>query len=151
MNTKNILDFIANDPITKKDFIGVFARDQIPSKIKWPSSLIVNTDNINKYGEHWLAFYFLKNGNCYFFDPLGFSPKYHNFENFIKKNCIIYYFNDQRIQGLLSKNCGYFCCLFLNKLSRNFSFKHFLKLFFKEEYFLNDKLVDILKANKFFL
>ena len=82
MNTKNILDFIHKDTFSKKDFIAVLARDQLPSKISWPSSLIVNTDNITMRGEHWLAFYFTKNGNCFFFDPLGFSPKYHNFEIF---------------------------------------------------------------------
>lgn len=150
MNTKNILDFIHQDSFSKKHFIGVFARDQLPSIISWPSSLIVNTDNINMRGEHWLAFYFLKNGNCLFFDPLGFTPKYHNFEIFIKENCIKYFYNDQRIQGLLSNNCGYFCCLFVFNISRNVTFKKFLNFFFQDSHFLNDKIVDTLISNNFF-
>ena len=50
MNTKDILDFFVKHKV--ENFIGVFARDQLPSKINWPSSLIVNTDKINERGEH---------------------------------------------------------------------------------------------------
>jgi len=150
MNTKDILDFFIRDSISNKEFIGVFARDQLPKKILWPCSLIVNTDNMNDSGEHWLSIYFNKDGICEFFDPLGFSPKYHNFEEFIKKNCVKYYYNKNQIQSLLSKNCGYFCCLFIFKKARNYSFVKFLNLFSKYDYNFNDKLIDVLKNNNFF-
>ena len=149
MNTKNIFDFFENDSISNKHFIGVFARDELPKKINGLASFIVNTDNSNKSGEHWLSFYFDEDGVCYFFDPLGFSPKYNNFEIFIKQNCKKYFYNDQRIQSLFSTNCGYFCCLFIYKKSRNYSFEKFLNLFFKDCN-LNENLINIMKKNKFF-
>ena len=147
MNTKDILDFFVKHKV--ENFIGVFARDQLPSKITWPSSLIVNTDKINERGEHWLAIYFDKNGKCDFFDPLGFSPRYHNFDEFIKENCVNYFFNDKRVQSLLSKYCGYFCCLFILKKYKNYSFLKFLKLFFTD-YDLNDKLIEKLLFLNYF-
>jgi hypothetical protein len=110
MNTKSIINFIKSDKLSKKDFIGVYARDQLPEKVNWPSSLIVNTDIISKSGEHWLGLYFNENGQCDFFDPLGMSPKYHKFDKFIEENSIQYFYNSQRVQALLSTNCGYFCC-----------------------------------------
>jgi hypothetical protein len=128
------------------NFIGVFARDQLSTKIICPSSLIVNTDKINESGEHWLGLFFDINGTCNFFDPLGFSPKYHNFDEFIKKNCVNYYYNDRRVQSLLSKNCGYFCCLFILKINQNYSFFKFLNLFFFD-YNLNEKLIEKLKLS----
>ena len=147
MNTKDILNFLECQKL--ENFIGVFARDQLPVKIKWPSSLIVNTDKINEKGEHWIGIFFDINGRYDFFDPLGFSPKYHNFDGFIKENCVNYYFNDRRVQDLLSKNCGYFCCLFILKRNQNYTFLRFLKLFFTD-YNLNDKLIEKLKILNFF-
>ena len=144
-----IVDFFKSDAISSKTFIGVFTRDQIPAKIGWPCSFIVNTDNIYKNGEHWLAF-FLTNLEYEIFYPLRYSPKYHNFENFIKAKCFKYFYNDQRIQGLFSNNYGFFCCLIIYKRNRNLSFKNFLKLFFKDDQYLNDNLIESLKENNFF-
>jgi hypothetical protein len=150
MNTKTIIEFFNKDNIANKNFLGAFARDQLPKHLEWPSSLIVNTDPIKESGEHWLALFINKDGVCEFFDPLGFSPKYHKFENYIKQNSSKYFYNDQRIQSLFSKNCGYFCCLFLLKKSRNYNFSRFLNIFFRKSYLLNDKLIEKMKKNNFF-
>ena len=58
MNTIQIRDFINSDNNLKSLFHGVFARDELIMNIKYPSCFIVNTDNSNQSGSHWLAFFY---------------------------------------------------------------------------------------------
>ena len=74
---------------------------------------------------------------------------YRHANEFIKENCVNYFFNDRRVQSLLSKYCGYFCCLFILKKYKNYSFLKFLKLFFTD-YDLNDKLIEKLLFLNYF-
>lgn len=131
MNSLNIQQNLSGDAYSSVHFCGVLARDQLPQIVKWPSSYVINTDKSSEPGEHWLAFYYDKNGKCEFFDPLGFSPKYYNLEDFLKSSSKIYYYNTQQLQGLFSEYCGYYCTLFILIKSRNFNLNYFLKLFTK--------------------
>ena len=45
-------------PVTSSCFLGVFASNELPSKIlSYPSGLIANTDTNNKPGQHWVAMF----------------------------------------------------------------------------------------------
>ena len=145
MNTLEILKNLQRDKYS--NFCGVFAGDQLPKKIIYPCGFVVNTDTKNKKGEHWIAIYFRDKDNSIFFDPMGFSPKYHKFLRYLKQHSKTYEWNDQQIQGLLSINCGYFCVLFIQKISRNCGFGRFLKFFRKNKLF-NDALINRLKQKK---
>ena len=147
MNTLDIFKHLSADE--HSNFCGVKARDQLPNKMSYPCGFVVNTDNKNKTGEHWVAIYFYDRNKSIFFDPMGFSPKYHKFQKYIKKHSKEYEWNDQQIQSLSSINCGYFCVLFIQKISRNYSFGRFLKLFRKNKQY-NDALINKLKQRNFF-
>ena len=84
MDTKDIVNFFQHQKVA--NFIGVFARDQLPTKIIWPSSLIVNTDKINESGEHWLGLFFDINGTCNFLTHWGFHQNITILMNLLKKN-----------------------------------------------------------------
>ena len=71
------------DKDTKKIFLGVFARDELPKRVKYPSCFILNTQPRSQEGEHWLAIYFDHKRNCYFFDSYGNSPKYFGLDKYI--------------------------------------------------------------------
>ena len=43
---------LKTDYYTKKHFIGVFARDEIPHSIPYPCCFVINTENHAKDGEH---------------------------------------------------------------------------------------------------
>ena len=59
---------------TANQFVGVFARDELPLIIdKFPAIIIANTDPSTKSGSHQILFYFDKNGNVEFFYSLGKS------------------------------------------------------------------------------
>jgi hypothetical protein len=74
------------DHVLKKMFLGVFARDEIPTlKLNdFPFCFIVNTHPRKKKEEHWLAFYVDKFGFCDFFDSYGISPDFYNLKEYLK-------------------------------------------------------------------
>ena len=61
MNTFQLWDAMAHDPVTKKSdtFLGVFARDTLPKRVAqpYPYGLIANTsrDADDDGGTHWVA------------------------------------------------------------------------------------------------
>lgn len=130
MNTQQILDTIKKHD-DAKIFMGVYAIDQLPSKIEYPCCMIVNTDPSTEKGEHWLAIYFDSYKNAEFFDSFGYDPKFYKLTNFFKDKCFECTFNNIRIQSLFSDFCGHYSCLYilyklkkkpLSKLLKNFSF-----------------------------
>ena len=62
---------------TASQFVGVFARDELPLIIdEIPAIIIANTDPSTKSGSHWILFYFDNNGNVEYFDSLGKEKPY---------------------------------------------------------------------------
>lgn len=101
------------DPIISTIFQGVFAADQVPWTTlqrlpQW--SIIINTDPIDKPGQHWVAA--LKRHNkCFFFDSYGkrpttYQPRLWRMLNQCKAN-------DKDYQQTYSTVCGDYCLLFL--------------------------------------
>ena len=109
---------LRHDKQTKKIFIGVFARNELPLILQYPCCFIINTHPRNKPGEHWLAFYYNKNQTCYFFDSYGNKHEFYSLENYIMFTSKFLIYNKKRIQGN-STYCGYYCLLFLLFKSRN--------------------------------
>ena len=138
MYENTISKILSSDPITSKIFIGVFARDEIPTKFTTPCCFVVNTHPRSLPGQHWLAFYYNDNKMCEFFDSYGHSPKYFNFINFIKKTANKCRYNSKRIQGQ-SYLCGFYCILYLLFRARNQERKFFNK--FSNNLDENDKYI----------
>ena len=79
MNALEIRQALKTNPVTRKQFCGVFAADEIPSTIKtFPCVLIVNTESISKPGTHWVAFYVTSQEHSEFFDSYGKHPEHYN-------------------------------------------------------------------------
>ena len=112
MNTLELEHAINSNKITRKNFLGVLSRDQLPSFIIFPSHFILNTQNSNQRGEHWLTLFYDVKGHCSFFDSFGNSPQYFNLLDFIKKTSNTYDFNDFKIQNF-STYCGIYCIFFI--------------------------------------
>jgi hypothetical protein len=112
MNTLDLEHAIKSNKITRKNFVGVLSRNQLPSSISFPSHFILNTQNSNQRGEHWLGLFYDVNGHCSFFDSYGNSPQYFNLLDFIKKTSNSYDFNNLKIQNF-STYCGIYCIFFV--------------------------------------
>lgn len=136
---------LEKDPFTKISFMGVFARDELPTKVTFPSWFIVNTAKRLDTGKHWLAFHYDKNGYCVFFDSYGLPPSHFDLESFLDNTTSSWTWNKMRIQGN-SSYCGYYCILFLIFICRDKSLKFFSQ--FSSNYQINDRIIrDLIEKN----
>jgi hypothetical protein len=101
-----------------KNFRGVFVRDQLPEKTRDKECGILNLDDSNGRGTHWVSWY--KKGNLKIhFDSYGLPPPVEMI-NYLKSPV---YYNSERVQpdGLVI--CGHLCLYILKKLSDGFNFQ----------------------------
>jgi hypothetical protein len=107
------LNVISNDIIASKFFRGVFAADQLPNYMKYPFSVIANTDEVSKKGMHWIAIHVDKHGYGEYFDSFGVKPWVNHHIAFINKNSIKWNFNNECLQNMYSSVCGHYCAVFV--------------------------------------
>ena len=110
MNTEELRNILTRLlPSNKVNFLGVFARDQIPSleNIEYPACFVANTDPESMPGEHWVAFYVKTMHKIDFFDSYGFHPRVYGFTLPITS------YNHTQYQSFNSRVCGHFCILYL--------------------------------------
>ena len=115
--------------------MGCFSKDQI-KLIENDKSIIVNLQNSNQPGSHWIALKRVKN-SIFIFDffgigylPIGIFKVYKNYKMIT---------NIYRIQDISSNLCGMFCVLFIlyNIKSKN-NFINFLTLFNSNDLLKNE-------------
>ena len=113
MNTQQIDSILRRIlPKNKVNFLGVFARDQIPyslfaSSNNFPLCFVANTDPSTQPGEHWVAFFLSSPNKIEFFDSYGLHPRVYDF------TLPVTTYNHTQYQTFDSKVCGYFCILYL--------------------------------------
>ena len=96
-------------------FRGVFMRDNLPKKPWKNESLIVNLDNSNGEGTHWVCF--KKTGNfVQYFDSYGNLKPPIEVQEYLKNNYIS--FNKTAYQNVSSNSqiCGHLCLYFLSNI-----------------------------------
>ena len=140
MNGIEIEAILKSNKRTSKIFKGVFPSDEIPKqKITYPSAFIVNTDEKNKPGEHWVAFYFSsKNRLPEYFDSYGFFPLKLSFYKFLPKKKFKY--SSLMLQDIFSTACGYYVIYFIVHKIYGFSMKNILSVFDNNTLY-NDQIV----------
>ena len=141
LTNRNILIELEKDIYARRYFVGVFPRDKLPSKVPYPSALIVNTHPMGSPGEHWLAMFFNKAKNCEFFDSFGFTAKDYGFEKYIESLSREYKNNVFQMQDIDSNACGYYSIYFILLKSRGFSLEDINNLFSKTNFKINDYLI----------
>lgn len=113
LNSIQIEKVLQNDKRCKRYFIGVYPCDKIPKKIKVPSCFVINTDNSQGPGEHWVCVFMDNKRTCFFFDSFGLSPKYYDLDKKLKVLCVSLKWNKKIYQPIYSTSCGYYVLLFL--------------------------------------
>lgn len=119
---------------------GVYPADRIPRVWTKSTAIVANTDNHDRPGQHWVAFYLDKHGEGTYFDSYGLPPLDSRFNLRLRRNSTTHKWNIMRLQNTFSQTCGQYCCVFLYYLSRGYKLKQFLKIF-SEDYEDNDKLI----------
>ena len=126
---------IENEMKNYPNFRGCFPINKLP-KIKFPMSLIINSDNENEEGTHWMALKFLKNKKVLYFDSFGEEPP-EEILNYVKKSGKLIIFSNLQIQSIFSDKCGQFCMSFIKNVNSKSSFEHFLSVFDKNNLLYN--------------
>ena len=143
LSTRDLEDMMRQDPVTSSCFLGVFASNELPSKIpSYPSGLIANTDPNNKPGQHRVAM-FLEEGKEEFFDSYGLPPNFYtdHFTKFLTSHPGDTERNVGTLQALNSDVCGYYCMFYLFHRSRGQDFKSIVKRFSLDNRQANDRRV----------
>ena len=141
MDTFQLEVAISRDPVSAQRFGGVKAADRLPLLHSNSTKFyIVNTQNSNLPGEHWVV---IGLGMVTeFFDSLGQAPETYQkrFQYFLVIYGPNYRYNQRRLQNWGSDVCGKYCLFYIYHKSRNVSMKGILKLF-SSDLDSNDRLV----------
>jgi hypothetical protein len=127
MDSLTINKILMKNQVTRGDYLGCFAADQIPSQtlLKYPCSMVINESPAKEMGSHWVAIYAPNNDTVYYFDSYADEPN-----NFLKNYLSRYkkiYKNKKSLQDQLSIVCGQYCIYVLYMLSKKNSFFDVLK------------------------
>ena len=112
MNTFQLWNALATNPITRKKFGGIFSKDTLKFvKEPLPQLIICNTDVSTQSGKHWILLYI--DEKCLeYFDTLGNDINYYGLEllHFLKLTKVKKYKRvPKRIQPINSSMCGEYC------------------------------------------
>ena len=123
MNTLEIFNYLRH----YRDFKGVFPLDKIP-KIN-NGTIIVNSDESTKPGEHWVGLTIKRKGISDYFDSFGLYP-FYEIEYYLDINSPNgWVYNTINLQSISSTTCGNFCVLYASMRCRGYSCKKILSLF----------------------
>ena len=120
MKTRELYRALKSNPHTNRIYGGIYPCDRLPLRIRRqrPVGIIANTHRAHQPGQHWVAFYFNRQGQTTFFDPYGLPPRHPEFIRFLAQNASTYSYNTRRVQGN-DTTCGMYCLLFLYSMIRN--------------------------------
>lgn len=150
MNSLQINKILSRDRITRKYFLGVFASDKLPRRIKrYPACFVCNVDKSSKPGSHWIAFFITSPDEAEFFDSFGNEPYFFqgpisNYVTYFSK--VVY--NPFVLQTNVSAVCGQYCIFYLYSRCQGKTLKHVLSHFVTEN-LSNDRRVYNFVAKRF--
>ena len=101
------------------NFLGTYARDQIPKNIKPDQSIVLNEGKMSTGGWHWMAIYCMPNGQYLFYDSFGRGHKTVLRVNTLNGKKMIDADMKDREQIVSENNCGCRALAFLLVASRH--------------------------------
>lgn len=116
MNEVEIRRITMTHPLLKSSFEDVLSIDEVRQPSKTPASFIYNTDPADKPGEHWVAVYYTRQGQFWYFDSLAQPPPT---EFIIMYSPLIHW--TMPVQSVFSNVCGQYCIYFLYLCARGLS------------------------------
>lgn len=144
MNNRQIGTVLLKDLRSRRVFRGVYPRNKLPYFVntRQPCAFVINTDNSDGPGEHWVAVWFDGRGKAEYFDSFGLPPSFYpDIEKFILRHSYHYRYNQRLIQDLTSSACGYYVLYFILRKSRGISLSRLLSVFHPHKLWANDQRV----------
>ena len=136
-----ISEYYSNEP----RFNGVYSRDNLP-KITKKGAYVINLDEYENTGTHWIAL-FIKTNEFIYFDSFGIEHIPKEINKFIGSNKKIKP-NIFRIQAYGSIMCGYFCIEFINYMLKGKTLLDYTNLFSPNDFKKNDQVIKRIFKNE---
>ena len=133
MDSHQIRNIISRHSVLNESVWGVFPRDRIP-KFPGLGGCIVNSDNSNGKGKHWLALWMSEDG-IEFFDSFARPPRYYG----LSLSGPVF-LQDQLLQSRRASTCGHHCLYFLYYRALGLSMSSIVNVF-SDDTNANDLLV----------
>ena len=102
-----------------KNFRGVFMRNALPARVRLKECAVINLDNFDGSGSHWIA-YWKNKSTTYYFDSYGNLPPPSELISYLtvgNTSNILYNYNRYQEDGTFI--CGQLCLIFLYQMSKN--------------------------------
>lgn len=128
MNSLELTKLMQRNEHTKKYFMGCFPSDKIPLiKVKYPHCMIVNTDDSESSGTHWIGIFIPRKNVIEYYDSFGeWPPSSINISEYLKSFSTVSY-NTISLQSPLSGSCGKHVLYFLFKRCNNIAFQRIIR------------------------
>ena len=136
-----ISEYYSNEP----RFNGVYSRDNL-QKITKKGAHVINLDEYENTGTHWIAL-FIKTNEFIYFDSFGIENIPKEINKFIGSNKKIKA-NIFRIQAYDSIICGYFCIEFINYMLKGKTLLDYTNLFSPNDFKKNDRVIKKIFKNE---
>ena len=146
-----ISEYYSNEP----KFNGVYSRSNLP-KITKNGAYVINLDEYENAGTHWIAL-FIKTNEVIYFDSFGIEHSSKEIDKFIPSkelgsavgNNKKIKANIFRIQAYDSIMCGYFCIEFINYMLTGKTLLDYTNLFSPNDFKKNDRVIKRIFKNEY--
>ena len=128
MYTHELRAIISRDIRLDRQFLDVFAANEVPYQIPVGSLAIVNCCNREDPGQHWIAICQETVNRLEMFDSYGFGPSMYNLENKLPISNVVAY-NPKQLQSIYSDVCGYYCLYYCYFKSRGYAMSDIVSIF----------------------
>ena len=130
MYKNQLTSILQLDTVAKKIFRGVYAMDRLPTRSQTSAAYVINTDNHDEPGSHWIAVFCDKFGRVEYMDSYGLAPLDERCRNFLGSD---FTYNILALQRPLSSACGFYCVYYILHRARGISADSILKLLFRTD------------------
>ena len=102
------------DKLEIKHFRSIYSRNALPESIHKKECGIINLDDIEGQGTHWVCYRNLEKNLVEYFDPFGLIMPYEIRDYLLTSGKKIVYSQDE-IQNRETVLCGYWCLYYFNE------------------------------------
>ena len=137
-----ISQYYSNEPRSN----GVYSRDNFP-KITKKGAYVINLDEYENTGTHWIAL-FVKTNEIIYFDSFGIEHIPKEIKKFISSNNKKIKANIFRIQAYDSIMCGYFCIKLINYMLKGKTLLDYTNSFSPNDFLKKDRVIKRIFKNE---
>jgi hypothetical protein len=124
MNSRRITRILSSCEETARYFKGVYPADAIELPQSYPASMVINLDEKDEPGSHWVAIFMRTPKTVCYFDSYGQPPPEGGIKEFLRGREVEP--NNFPIQSIISDVCGHYCIYFIHRCSKGDAYETIL-------------------------